>query len=65
MAVPDRVLNTANPAFKEFVIKHGCQNVLYQFHIVDDTLAEYEEFFNDMMGGIVPLSVVLPYFVKK
>ena len=65
MAVPDRVLNTANPAFKEFVIKHGCQNVLYQFHIVDDTLIEYEEFFNDMMGGIVPLSVVLPYFVKK
>jgi hypothetical protein len=65
MAVPDRILNTANPAFKEFVIKHGCQNVLYQFHIVDDNLIAYEEFFNDMMGGIVPLSVVLPYFVKK
>jgi len=65
MAVPDRILNTANPAFKEFVVKHGCQNVLYQFHIVDDNLNAYEEFFNDNMGGIVPLSVVLPYFVKK
>ena len=64
MAVPDRILNKANPSYKEFVIKHGCQNVLYQFHIVDDNLLEYEEFFNDMMGGIVPLSVVLPYFVK-
>ena len=65
MAVPDRVLNTANPAYKEFIVKHGCQNVLYQFHIVDDNLTAYEEFFNDMMGGIVPMSVVLSYFVKK
>ena len=65
MAVPDRILNTTNPSYKEFVIKHGCQNVLYQFHIVDENLAAYEEFFNDMMGGIVPLSVVLPYFVKN
>jgi hypothetical protein len=65
MAIPDSILNTANPAFKEFVVKHGCQSVLYQFHIVDKNLLDYEEFFNDTMGGIVPLSVALPYFVKK
>lgn len=65
MAIPDSVLNTSNPAYKEFVIKHACQNVLYQFHIVDKNLLDYEEFFNDTMGGTVPLSVSLPYFVQK
>ena len=65
MAIPDTVLNTSNPAYKEFVVKHACQNVLYQFHIVDKNLNDYEEFFNDTMGGTVPLSVALPYYVKK
>lgn len=65
MAVPDAVLNTANPSFTEFVLKHGCQNVLYQFQIVDTNLKLYEEFFNDMNGGIVPLSTALQYFTKK
>jgi len=63
MAVPDKELNTTNPALTEFVIKHGCQNVFYQFHIVDTNLLDYEEFFNDNMGGIIPLSVALPYLV--
>jgi len=65
MAIPDKSVNNANPVFKEFVVKHGCQNVLYQFHIVDKNLVNYEEFFNDTMGGIIPLSVALPYFIKK
>ena len=54
MAVPDAVLNAENPSFTEFVLKHGCQNVLYQFQTVDNNLKNYEEFFNDMNGGIVP-----------
>ena len=65
MAIPDKIINKANPAFKEFVIKHGCQTVLYQFQIMDKNLVNYEEFFNDTMGGIIPLSVALPYFVRK
>jgi len=65
MAVPDIIGNDINPAFKEFVIKHGCQNVFYQFHIVDQNLKNYEEFFSDKLAGTVPLSVVLPHFAGQ
>ena len=65
MAIPDAVLNKSNPLLNEFILKHGCQNVLYQFQIVDENLTLYEEFFSDMNGGIVPLSAALPYFTKK
>jgi ASC-1-like (ASCH) protein len=65
MAVPDVISNSTNPVAKEFIVKHGCQNILCQFNIVDDNLKAYEEFFNSMNGGVVPLSVALPYFSKK
>ena len=65
MAVPDLVGSDINPAFKEFVIKHGCQNVFYQFHIVDQNLKNYEQFFSDKLAGVVPLSVVLPHFAGQ
>ena len=65
MAVPDIILNTMNPNVNEFILKHGCQNVLYQFQLVDDNFIAYEEFFNDMNSGIVPLIATLPYMTKK
>lgn len=65
MAVPDVILNKTNPTVDEFILKHGCQNVLYQFQLVDDNLILYEEFFNDMNSGIVPLIATLPYIKKR
>ena len=65
MAIPDIIPNTSNPVYKEFVVKHACQNLFVQYPIVDKPLNVYEDFFNDMMGGIVPLSVALTYFAKK
>jgi hypothetical protein len=64
MVQPDIVVNNANPSYKEFIVNHGCQNLLCQFQIVDENLKKYEEFFNDMNGGIVPLSGALKYFTK-
>ena len=64
MVQPDIVVNKSNPSYKEFIVNHGCQNVLCQFQLVDENLKKYEEFFNDMNGGIVPLSSALKYFTK-
>ena len=64
MAQPDVVVNKANPSYKEFIVNHGCQQLLCQFQVVDENLKKYEEFFNDMNGGIVPLSGALKYFTK-
>ena len=64
MASPDIVVNKANPSYKEFIVNHGCQNLLCQFQIVDENFINYEEFFNNMNSGIVPLSSALKYFTK-
>lgn len=64
MTRPDIVVNKANPSYKEFIVNHGCQNLLCQFQIVDENFIKYEEFFNDMNSGIVPLSSALKYFTK-
>tara|TARA_B110000879_G_scaffold211646_1_gene305025 strand:+ start:3762 stop:4832 length:1071 start_codon:yes stop_codon:yes gene_type:complete len=64
MVVPDAIPNTSNPAVKEFIVKHGCQNIFMNFSRVDTNLNNYEDFYNDVNGGIIPLSVALPYFVK-
>ena len=64
MVQPDIVINKSNPAYKEFIVNHGCQNLLCQFQIVDENFIKYEEFFNDMNSGIVPLASALKYFTK-
>ena len=68
MAVPDVITsldNPANPAMKEFIIKHGCQNVFYQYQAVDKNLKQCEKFFNSVKAGIIPLSSTLSYYSQS
>jgi len=64
MVIPDRIPNTSNPAIEEYILRHGCQNIFMNYSRVDTNLNEYEDFFSDANGGIVPLSVAVPYFLK-
>jgi hypothetical protein len=68
MAVPDIITsldNPSNPAMKEFIIKHGCQNVFYQYQTVDKNLKQCETFFNSVKAGILPLSSTLSYYSQS
>jgi hypothetical protein len=67
MAVPDKITSLdkpSNPAMKEFIIKHGCQNIFYQYQTVDANMRKTEDLFNMLKGGIVTLSSVITYYAK-
>jgi len=67
MAVPDKITSLgkpANPALKEFIMKHGCQNVFYQYQTVDANMRKTDDLFNMLKGGIVTLSSVITYYAK-
>ena len=65
MAVPDLATKSKNPEFKDFILKHACQNVLYRFDIYDKNIKKYEEYFQTANGGIVPLSAFLKILTQK
>ena len=66
MVLPDIVPeNAPNPVIQQFIMNYGCQIVPFKFYQKDEGLYKYEEFFNDVNGGVIPLSVAIIYFKKK
>ena len=55
----------ANPQLIPFVLKYGCQMVLYRFYNKDAELENYEDFFKNFKTAFVPLSRAIPYLRKK
>ena len=57
--------SVANPELSPFVLKYGCQMVLYRFYNKDAELENYEDFFKNFKTAFVPLSRAIPYLRKK
>ena len=57
--------NIANPQLFPFVLKYGCQMVLYRFYNKDAELENYEDFFKNFKTAFVPLTRAIPYLRKK
>lgn len=69
VAVPDNLylINSSNknPVHKDYILNYGCHWVPYQFNKNDDTLAEYEKFFNDHNSAFIPLASALSYYMYR
>ena len=66
VVIPDvdyRVVN--NPTLSPFVLKYGCQMVLYRFYNNDSNLVDYEDFFKHFKTAFVPLTRAISYLKKK
>ena len=66
LVLPDTINeNTSNPNIEDLISKHGCQMNAFRFYVNDNSLTNYEEFFNDNKSGIIPLSIAIDYFKNK
>jgi hypothetical protein len=67
VVMPDIDYNSgvANPKLFPFVLKYGCQMVLYRFYNKDTELESYEDFFKNFKTAFVPLTRAIPYLQKK
>ena len=66
LALPDKKTdNSKNPNIEDMIMLHNIQIVPYRFYIKGNELNEYEELFNDLGFGIVPLSSANAYYTSK
>jgi hypothetical protein len=66
MAYPDLVpATTQNPVIKDFITKYNCQILPNRFYYNDANLAQYEKLFNQNKFAIVPIAMILQYYVKN
>lgn len=55
----------SNPDLKTIVLGWSCNFITNRFYIQDDAFRKYESLFNSQRLGIVPLSYVRNYYLKK
>lgn len=66
LALPDKQTdNSKNPNIENVIMLHNIQIVPYRFYMKGNELDEYEELFNDLGFGIVPLSSANAYYTSK